>query len=45
MTANDISDWFANLSALDWIGLAVALLILIFIIRNFPDLIRYMRIR
>jgi hypothetical protein len=45
MTADKISDWFANLSAWDWVGLVVAVLILIFILRNFPDLIRYMKIR
>jgi|SwirhirootsSR3_FD_contig_31_7561223_length_391_multi_1_in_0_out_0_2 hypothetical protein len=29
----------------DWFGIVVAVLVLIFILRNLPDLFRYLRIR
>jgi hypothetical protein len=40
-----ISDWFANLSPLGWIGLVIAVLIVLFLLRNVPDIVRYIRIR
>ncbi len=45
MTVDQISDWFANLSPWGWVGLVVAVLFLLFCLRNLPDLFRYMRIR
>jgi uncharacterized membrane protein YkvI len=45
MTGQQISDWFANLGPWGWVGLVVAVLLLIFVLRNLPDVFRYMRIR
>lgn len=41
----EITNWFAHLNAWEWIGLVIALLIVIFILRNLPDLFRYIKIR
>jgi hypothetical protein len=43
--AGEITNWFANLNAWEWVGLVIALLLLIFILRNLPDLFRYIKIR
>ena len=45
MTAEQISDWFANLSAWGWIGLVVIVLLLAFVLWNVPDFFRYIRMR
>lgn len=42
---SDVSNWFANLNGWQWVGLVVAVLVVIFILRNLPDLFRYLRIR
>jgi hypothetical protein len=45
MNAEHVWGWFANLGPWGWIGLVVAILLLLFLARNFPDFVRYMRIR
>jgi hypothetical protein len=43
--SGEITNWFANLSAWQWLGLVIAVLLFIFILRNLPDLFRYIKIR
>jgi hypothetical protein len=45
MTTEHILDWFAQLSAWEWIGLVVGVVLVLFLLRNVPDFLRYMRIR
>lgn len=42
---NEVSDWFATLSPWGWVGFVMAVLLLIFFLRNLPDLFRYMKMR
>lgn len=44
-TVEQVLDWFANLGPWGWVGVVVAVLLLYFVLRNLPDLFRYMRIR
>jgi hypothetical protein len=43
--ADEIKNWFAHLNAWEWVGLVILLLFLIFLLRNLPDLFRYIKIR
>lgn len=45
MTPDEIAQWFTDLSVWEWIGVAIVVLFLLFVLRNMPDFFRYMRIR